>query len=97
MIINFSNIGISLGTRILGSKVRSQIESALSDNQFVTFDLTGVDTMSHSFADECFGKLVLNKDISFIKKNSTFKGAKKEVETIILFTIKERLSQLQTA
>ena len=97
MKIAFSHIGKSLGTRFLANKIRMQVETGMANKQFVTFDLTGVESMSHSFADECFGKLLLTHDLNSIKSNSTFIGAKKEVEQVILFTIKERFNKLHQA
>jgi len=48
-------------------------ELALSKNEFVVFDFEGVDFISHSFADECFGKLLLTIKLSELKQKTTFK------------------------
>ncbi len=57
MVIKFKNIGIHLGTRVLGADVRSEIIEAIKTSEKVVFDLTEVETISNSFADECFAKL----------------------------------------
>lgn len=57
MKINFSSLRPHLGTRFLGETMRKGIELALKEKEFVTFDFSGVEFISHSFADECFGKL----------------------------------------
>lgn len=91
MTINFKNIGTSLGTRFLGQKFRMGIEEALSKNEFVVFDFDGVDFISHSFADECFGKLLLEIKLSDLKQKTTFKNANELIKKTIAFTLKERL------
>jgi hypothetical protein len=96
MTIHFSTIGTHLGTRVLGESIRRQIENALTENQFVTFDFSGVEFVSHSFADECFGKLLLDMKIEELKKRTTFKDANTLVKRTIAFAIKERLL-LETA
>lgn len=96
MTIKFINIGTSLGTRVLGKKIRLQIEEILSDNGFAIFDFSGVDSISHSFADECFGKLLLTFDMDELKSKSTFKNANSEVKKVIAFVFRERLTELET-
>ena len=91
MTINFKNSGTSLGTRFLGQKFRLEIEESLSKNEFVVFDFNGVDFISHSFADECFGKLLLEIKLSDLKEKTTFKNANELIKRTIAFTLKERL------
>lgn len=45
------------GTREYGSAVRARLEEALRTADAVTLDLAGVEDMTPSFADECFGRL----------------------------------------
>jgi len=45
------------GSRDFGIEVRTQIKDALQDHGDVVVDLEGVEDMTPSFADECFGKL----------------------------------------
>jgi hypothetical protein len=97
MNINFSHLGTHLGTRFLGETLRKDIEQALELNAFVTFDFSGVEFISHSFADECFGKLLLSMKIEDLRKKSTFKDANTLVKRTIAFVLKERLLQLETA
>lgn len=94
MIIIFSSIGPHLGTRFLGETMRKDIEQALASEDFVTFDFSGVEFISHSFADECFGKLLLSLKIEELKSKTTFKDANTLVKRIIAFALKERLLQL---
>jgi hypothetical protein len=56
-----------------------------------------VEFISHSFADECFGKLLLSMKIDELKRKTTFKDANTLVKRTIAFALKERLLQLETA
>ncbi|WP_283643285.1 STAS-like domain-containing protein [Croceibacter atlanticus] len=97
MEINFGHIGNSLGTRVLGKKIRLDIEKALLNEEFITFNFDGVKLISHSFADECFAKLIEIIDLEDLKKMSTFKNANGLVKKTIAFTIKDRLQELAIA
>tara|TARA_R100000935_G_C2789020_1_gene145123 strand:+ start:162 stop:458 length:297 start_codon:yes stop_codon:yes gene_type:complete len=94
MKVSFGHIGSSLGTRVIGRKIREDVSSTLTRGEFVCFDFGGVETISHSFADECFGKLLLDFDIDFLRKHSTFINTNKIISTAISFTLKERANQL---
>lgn len=97
MILNFGHIGNSLGTRIIGQRLRGQIEMNLRRGEFVSFDFSDVSSISHSFADECFGKLLLSFDMQFLKKNSTFINTNEVVKRTITFSLKERANDLVEA
>lgn len=45
------------GSRDFGIEVRTRIEESLRDGHSVVVDLAGIEDMTPSFADECFGKL----------------------------------------
>lgn len=92
MEIQFKHIGNSLGTRVLGESIRTKIEDSIHNNMFVTFDFEGVDLISHSFADECFGKLLLTWDLNALKAKTTFKNTNDIIKKTIAFTLKERAS-----
>ncbi len=63
--IVFKDISSSLGTRDLGAKVRTSIIEKVEKNEKVYLDFEGVDVVTNSFANECFGKLreILSSDI----------------------------------
>jgi hypothetical protein len=44
-------------TRDFGIEIRTMVHEALKDGPLVIVDLAGVEDMTPSFADECFGKL----------------------------------------
>ncbi len=49
--------GTDLSSRNLGKRYRQQIEEYISSGYSVTVDLTRVEAVSHSFADELFAVL----------------------------------------
>lgn len=93
MHLKFREIGTSLGTRSLGRTIRSKIESSINSNQRVTFDFKDVNLVSHAFADECFGKLLLNSNIEKVKSLTTFKNTNEPVKQMILFAFSQRLTK----
>lgn len=95
MKINFGDIGASLGSRILAHDVRKRIEISLRRNDFVVFDFSNVEFISHSFADECFGKLLFEWKLDELKEKSTFKNTNQLINRTIALTLTERLVQLE--
>ena len=91
MVIQFKNIGIHLGTRILGAEVRSDIIDAIKTSDLVVFDLSEVETISNSFADECFAKLTLFFSIEEVKSKTTFINVTPFIRTVIANSFRERL------
>lgn len=45
------------GSRDFGIAIKAVIKDALDEGKQVTVDLAGIEDMTPSFADECFGKL----------------------------------------
>lgn len=95
MEINFAHIGDSLGTRVLGEKIRLEIEQSLKSDNFVTFNFQNVKLISHSFADECFGKLLISWSLDDLKIKTTFIGANPIIKKTIAFTLEERANLLE--
>lgn len=89
--IAFNNFSSNLGTRVLGQEIRMQIESILDSKDFVVFDFAGVEFVSHSFSDECFGKLLLRLSFEELKSKSTFVNASELVKKTIALAINDRL------
>ncbi|EKY28058.1 hypothetical protein HMPREF0216_00900 [Clostridium celatum DSM 1785] len=94
MIIRFCELGISLGTRDLGNKLREKIEESIENNDKVIFDLDNIEILSNSFADECFAKLLLKFDFDTIKKNTSFINGNNSNNTIILKAFKDRMKKI---
>ena len=97
MLIEFGHIGTHLGTRFAGASVREKIISSFDDTDKFVFDFAGVETVSNSFADECFAKLIFNFEMDEIKSKTTFQNASPFIKAVIANSFKERLSQLATA
>uniref|UniRef100_UPI00406C1782 STAS-like domain-containing protein n=1 Tax=Mucilaginibacter sp. CSA2-8R TaxID=3141542 RepID=UPI00406C1782 len=92
--IHFKTLSSNLSTRNLGTKIRSEIVSNIESGNFLIFDFAGINVISNSFADECFGKLLLNFDLDKIKSLSTFKNIDDNSKRIISFAFKQRLVQI---
>lgn len=89
--IFFRNFSNNLGTRVLGQEIRERIESFLVAGDFVEFNFEGVDFVSHSFSDECFGKLLLKISFQDLRSNSTFIHASDIIKKTIALAINDRL------
>ena len=95
MTIEFRNIGAHLGARFHGAEVRSRIVAALNEGEkMIIFDLGGVESISNSFADECFAKLALYFSIDEIKGRTTFINGNSFIRSVIADAFKARLTQI---
>lgn len=95
MIIKLCDIGQSLGTRPLGNHIREDviIPNICSNGDRMVFDFQDVEVVSHSFADECFGKLVEKFGLEFVKDRTTFRNANPFVSSVIKSAINNRIMQ----
>jgi len=95
MVIQFKNIGIHLGARFHGAEIRGEIVAALKQgDEKVIFDLEGVQSVSNSFADECFAKLMLFFSMDEVKHKTTFVNANSFIRSVIADAFKARLAQM---
>lgn len=94
IVFKFSNYGDSMGTRLLGAKIRADLRPLLDGEEKVVLDFTGIDTVTNSFADECIAKLLLEMPLDVLKKKTTFVGQTPMVERSILSALKRRQMQL---
>lgn len=65
--------------------IRPMVDKALSRNRRVTFDCSGVRSMSQTFADELIGRLVIKKGESALSRID-FLGCNQTVLTILAHT-----------
>lgn len=91
MVLNFSDFGESLGTRKLGSEIRKGVILNISAQGKIVFDFRGIDVISNSFADECFGKLIDEIGITLAKQKTTFTNANSKVSFVIRKAMSDRL------
>ena len=92
MTIQFKFIGIHLATRVHGEEIRNQIIEDMKVHDVIVFDFEGVETVSNSFADECFAKLTLTIPMEEIKAKTTFINAIPFIKAVIAYSFKARLS-----
>jgi hypothetical protein len=95
--ISFKEFGSSLCTRSLGKKLREDITTRLTANTKTVFDFEGVKTVSNSFADECFAKLLFEFDLEYVQQNTTFKNTNPFITKCISVALKQRLGQMVLA
>lgn len=87
---SFRNYGENLGTRPWGQIVREQLMPLLENNELVVLDLTGVNVVSNSFADECIAKLLLSMSLAELKARTTFRGLNPIASDSILTALQRR-------
>ncbi len=92
--IVFSKIGSHLGTRISGVATRERIASDLNSSNDIVFDFLGVETISNSFADECFAKLILDFEYKDIQSKIRFENTSPFIRSIISNAFEERLEKV---
>jgi len=93
--IDFSQFGADFVTRRQGELVREKLKEAIENSieeESVTVSLTEIEAMSPSFADECFGKLLLLLGTDQFKRKVIISGAN-EVNKALLNAILTKRSQ----
>ncbi len=94
MIIQMAEFGRALVTRVAGrsafTKISKEIQSA---DGIVTFDFAGVDSITNSFADEVFGRMVCEIGIAEMKERATFKNISPFWARIVRAAMDSRASQ----
>lgn len=97
MTIRLGHIGVHLETRFAGASIREKIISSFNETDKFIFDFTGVETISNTFADECFAKLIFNFKREEIKEKTAFQNASPFIKAVIVNAFNERLSQMEIA
>ena len=96
MLIRFCEIGESFGTRPLGDQIREGMiipNLKLTGEAKLIFDFQDVEVVSHSFADQCFGKLIETFGLDFIKDRTTFCNVNPFVSSVIKSAINKRMAR----
>lgn len=93
MVIKFKDIDVTLGTRRLGKNIRDLISQKIQTEALIVFDFDGVELISNSFADECFGKLIEQFGLEFVKSKTTFKNTNHLVDMVIKKAIVDRMNK----
>lgn len=97
MKITMSQFGTSLCTRASGRAAYALINDALntSINEKVFFDFSNVFSVTNSFADETFGRLVSERGIEFLRKNTTFGEIDRNIALLIRTVMDRRVDREQ--
>jgi len=91
LILKLSKFGEFLSTRFLGKLVREKMEKVWNGYEIIYIDASGVEGMTNSFADECFGKLLQEKGISQFKEKLRFQNLNKFSEKVLIKALSNRL------
>ena len=94
VVFKFSKYGDSMGTRLLGARIRADLRPLLDGDEKVVLDFTGLDTVTNSFADECITKLLLEMPLDELKAKTTFAGLTPMTERSILTALQRRQMQI---
>jgi len=91
-IVRFNNFGHVLATRKLGRQIREEIIVAnFKESTVVIFDFRNVELLTHSFADECIGKILLDLDMVRFKKLTRFINYNSKIEFQIISSINQNI------
>jgi len=86
-------IGTDLASRQSAALLRHDIDSVLLAGDKVVVDLSCVESISESYADELFGVLALSGGLAVFSANVLIRGASSDVLRRVAGAIKERLGQ----
>jgi hypothetical protein len=89
-------IGTSLLSRETGLVARAELATLLSDGNGVEVDLDGVEDMTPSVADECFGKLAARLGEARYRARVSLRGGPPLLHRLIDFVVANRLKQQGT-
>ncbi|WP_394701051.1 STAS-like domain-containing protein [uncultured Acetobacteroides sp.] len=92
--VQFSIFSTNLSTRNLGAIIRESFISDLKNGNKVIFDLSNIESISNSFADECFGKLLISYQVNDLKSITSFANTTPFIKDTILFALNIRLKDL---
>lgn len=90
IVIEFGNYGAHIGTRYLGVQLRGEIQVQLLADKDVVCDLAGVLSLSETFVEECFGKLLESYSLEDLKRRVTFRNATPTLKMPIYSLYRER-------
>jgi hypothetical protein len=82
--------GSDLASRATGAALRESIEQSVRNAGLAKVDLSDVQTLAESFADEAFGVLALRHGVDWVVEHVEFHGASEAVLTTIARVIDRR-------
>jgi hypothetical protein len=90
------NFSTKLLARETGLAIRAELATLLVDGTVVEVDLDGVDDITPSVADECFGKLAARLGEQKFRTRIVFRGGVPLLHRLIDFVVANRLKALET-
>lgn len=85
MVFNMRELfGRTLVTRAAGNQAYKVISEAIDRSKGVAvFDFSGIDSVTNSFADEVFGRLVSDRGMNWMRNNTSFKNVNRSWAMVI--------------
>lgn len=88
--MKLSGFGTYLGTRELGKKIKTEIIGKMGFGHAVLVDFEKVEGITNSFADECFGKLIVEIGVKSFTDMITFTNLDPTEKSIINYVLHNR-------
>jgi hypothetical protein len=85
--------GTDLASRQTAAAVRYNVASAVSSGNKVVVDLSDIESVSYSYADELFGVIAATQGFDWLVENVKIVNAKEHVLRIIAEVISRRLKE----
>ena len=70
----FAKYGKLLVSRALGAQVREDLLAEIAKGEKLTLDFEGIEMVGNSFADECFGKILIIIPLDELRRVTTFRN-----------------------
>lgn len=94
MIVKMSDFGASLCTRVAGRKAYDEIMASTGSLSSPTvFDFSGVETITNSFSDEVFGRMVLGIGMDAMRSVTSFRNVDRFMAMVIRRSMDAREAQ----
>lgn len=94
-LIKFNESGFThLQYRFPAASIRERVERNFEKTEKFIFDFDGVESISNSFADECFAKLLLKFEMDKIKEKTTFQNTNPFIKSVVANAFKNRISAM---
>lgn len=97
MEILLNHKGTVLNSRKQASAFRNELVNLLDGKHVLVFNFHDVRTVTNSWADECFGKLLLSFRLKDIQGSTTFINTNRQIDQAISKAFLERIGQRSKA
>ena len=83
-------------SRDQGKATRNWLKGLLDLHDSIDLDLNGVEVLTPSFADECFGKLLLELGETLFREKIRVHGGNEAVKRLLNQVLRSRLAELRS-